>query len=64
MFIPMSKVINSKKDKMKFIKYFVLTITIISFFGCLVLLNEGSFDFYAFLNMTTLGLASYGLFKK
>jgi hypothetical protein len=49
---------------MKFIKYFVLTITIITFVGCLMLLNEGSFDFYSGLNMLTLGLASYGLLKK
>lgn len=49
---------------MKFIKYFVLVTTIITFFGCLVLLNEGTFDFYAFWNMAALACASYALLKK
>lgn len=49
---------------MKFIKYFVLVTTIISFFGCLVLLNDGTFDFYAFWNMAALTCATYVLFKK
>ena len=49
---------------MKFIKYFVLVTTIITFFGCLVLLNEGTFDFYSFWNVTALACATYALFKK
>jgi len=49
---------------MKFIKYFVLITTIICAFGCLMLINDGEFDFYTFWAMVTLGLASYGLFKK
>jgi hypothetical protein len=49
---------------MKFIKYFVLVTTILTFFGCLILLNDGTFDFYAFWNVVALTLASYALFKK
>jgi hypothetical protein len=49
---------------MKFIKYFVLVTTIISFIGCLGLLNDGEFEFYAFWNIAALGCASYALWKK
>lgn len=49
---------------MKFIKYFVLVTTIITIFGCMVLMNDGEFGLPAFWNVSALVLASYALFQK
>jgi len=48
---------------MNIIKYFIYFTTILTIFGCLVLLNDGNFDIYAFWNLCTLLVASYYVMK-
>jgi len=48
---------------MEAMKLFVYLTTVLTAVGCLMLLNEGMFDFYAGWNMLTLGIACYLIAK-